>query len=58
MSKWDLTTIFKTLDEWQIEKKEIENLTEQIGKYQGKLEESSNNILECYTKIRTGFCRM
>ena len=49
MSKWDLTTIFKTLDEWQIEKKEIENLTEQIGKYQGKLEESSNNILECYT---------
>ncbi len=49
MSKWDLTTIFKTLDEWQIEKEEIENLTEQIGKYQGKLEESSNNILECYT---------
>ena len=49
MNKWDLTTIFKTLDEWQIEKKEIENLTEQIGKYQGKLEESSNNILECYT---------
>ena len=48
MDKWDLTTIFKTQEEWKEQKEKLEILVKQIESYQGKLGESSQNIAEVY----------
>ena len=48
MDKWDLTTIFKTQEEWKEQKEKLEILVKQIESYQGKLGESSKNIAEVY----------
>lgn len=42
---WDLTTIYKSDEEWESAFKEIQQLVTESGQYQGKLGESSETIL-------------
>lgn len=42
---WDLTTIYKSDEEWESAFKEIQQLVTESGQYQGKLGESSETLL-------------
>lgn len=42
---WDLTTIYKSDEEWESAFKEIQQLVSESGQYQGKLGESSETLL-------------
>ena len=46
--QWDLTDIFKTKEDFENEIIILKNTLKQIKNYQGKLEQSSQNIFKCY----------
>lgn len=45
---WNLQDIFKSIEEFNKEKKEIENILKNIETYQGKLCDTSDNLYNCY----------
>ena len=45
---WNLTDIFKTNEDFENEIKNLNEKLEKIKEYQGKLEDSAENIFECY----------
>lgn len=45
---WDLQELFKTIEEFNGEKQEIQNILKEIKKYQGKLCNTSDNLYNCY----------
>lgn len=45
---WNLQDIFKNIEEFNKEKQEIQNILEEIKKYQGKLCDTSDNLYNCY----------
>ena len=45
---WNLQDIFKSIEEFNKEKKEIENILKNIETYQGKLCDTSYNLYNCY----------
>lgn len=45
---WNLKDLFKDIEEFNKEKKEIQNILEEIKKYQGKLCDTSDNLYNCY----------
>ena len=49
--KWNLSSIFKSNNEWEAALKEIEPLTKEVLKYKGRLSESSGTLLECLKAI-------
>ena len=48
--KWDLTSLFKTDDEWEKALASIEPLAEELSQYKDKLGESKEKLLEALTK--------
>lgn len=50
-TKWDLTLIFKNEEDFNENKKEFENLLEEIKKYQGNLCDNSDNLYNCYSRL-------
>lgn len=49
--KWDLTSLFKTDDEWEKALSQIEPLAKEIATYKGKLSSSKETLLEALTKL-------
>lgn len=49
--KWDLTSLFKTDDEWEKALSQIEPLAKEIAMYKGKLSSSKETLLEALTKL-------
>lgn len=49
--KWDLTSLFKTDDEWEKALSQIEPLAKEITTYKGKLSSSKETLLEALTKL-------
>ena len=49
--KWDLTSLFKTDDEWEKAPSQIEPLAKEIATYKGKLSSSKETLLEALTKL-------
>ena len=45
--KWDLTQLFKTNDDWQAGKTELEGKIKEIGKYKGTLANSADQLYQC-----------
>ena len=41
---WDLTPIFESDEAWEVELKEVENLSEQAANYKGKVAESAESL--------------
>ena len=44
--KWDLSSIFKTADDWEAALKALPQLTEKAGAFKGRLGESESTLLE------------
>ena len=44
--KWDLSSIFKTADDWEAALKALPQLTEKAGAFKGRLGESDSTLLE------------
>lgn len=49
--KWDLTSLFKTDDDWEKALSQIEPLAKEIATYKGKLSSSKETLLEALTKL-------
>jgi len=49
--KWDLTSLFKTDDDWEKALSQIEPLAKEIATYKGKLNSSKETLLEALTKL-------
>ena len=43
--KWNLSSIYKSNDEWEVALKEVPALTEKVAAFKGKLGENSKNLL-------------
>ena len=48
--KWDLSKIYKTLDDWEADYNSLNSELPEISKYKGKLAKSSDNLYECLKK--------
>ena len=49
--KWNLTSLFKTDDDWEKALSQIEPLAKEIATYKGKLSSSKETLLEALTKL-------
>ena len=45
---WNLEDIFKTKEEFNDAKKQIQNKLKEIGEYKGRLGKSADNLYNCY----------
>lgn len=43
--KWDISTMFKSIEDWNIEHDRVKDLSEKILDYKGKMIDSSDNLL-------------
>ena len=56
--KWDLSSIYKNLDEWESALKQLPELTKEVAKYKGKLGESKQNLLEALKALEKANLQM
>ena len=48
--KWDLSKIYKSLEEWEQEYNEVNNMLTQFEQYRGRINKSSDILYECLQK--------
>ena len=48
LNNWNLKDIFKNIEEFNTETQNIQNILNQIKKYEGKLCDTSENLYNCY----------
>lgn len=56
--KWDLSSIYKSNDEWEENLKVLPSLTEKVVQYKGRLGESSDVLLEALKALEEAELRM
>lgn len=56
--KWDLSSIFKSNEEWEVALKEIPQLTKKVVDFKGKLGESSENLLNALKALEKAELKM
>ena len=56
--KWDLSSIYKNLDEWSTALKQLPELAKEVSKYKGKLGESKQNLLDALKALEKANLQM
>ncbi len=56
--KWNLSSIFKSIDEWELALKEIPQLTKKVLEYKGKLGQSAESLLEALKTLEAADLKM
>lgn len=56
--KWDLSSIYKSNEEWEVALKAIPELTKKVVEFKGKLSESSNTLLEALKTLEEAQLKM
>ena len=56
--KWNLSSIFKSIDEWELALKEIPELTEKVLEYKGKLGQSAESLLGALKALEAADLKM
>ncbi len=56
--KWNLSSIFKSIDEWELALKEIPELTKKVLEYKGKLGQSAESLLGALKALEAADLKM
>ena len=56
--KWNLSSIFKSIDEWEAALKEIPELTKKVASYKGKLGASPEDLLGALKALEAADLKM